>query len=198
MSTFLDRCGWCIHIRENIDGWLPACDAFPNGIDFFTCDIPGRDCGNGVRFEVIPEKKELYNHCWGDMWCKGPFDVNQCYQSFVDSGIPEEIHVQGDRYFRIIGKLERYYDRGTRVVLLLPLVTFYASGVSQLTELIDEFGNRICLPERGGYTPSFGIEVPYWCGFACLVEPINVQNGNQIGNYIRVLRNEELKAIGEK
>lgn len=192
MSFSLDRCGWCIHIREKIDGWKSACDAFPEGIDFNVCDIPGRDCNNGVHFEVKPEKSEMYKRSWGDSWAKGPFNVGLSYDRFVNSNIPKELLIGKERYFRIIDKMKRYYDSGEKVVLLLPLDTFYVPGISQLTELVDEFSNRICIPDRQGYKPEFGLRMPQWCGFACLVEPTNVDNEYQIGNYIRVLRDEEL------
>lgn len=192
MSILLDRCGWCIHIRENIDGWKPACDAFPQGIDFDVCDIPGRDCGNVVRFEVKPEKKERYISCWGDRWSKGPFNIDQSYDRFVNSNNQKKLLIGGNQYYRIIDKMKRYYDSGPKVVLLLQLDTFYAPGISQLTELVDEFNNRICIPDGKGYAPQSGTRTPNWCGFSCLVEPINIENENQIGNYIRVLRDEEL------
>lgn len=192
MSISLDRCGWCIHIKENIDGRKPACDAFPQGIDFDVCDIPGRDCSDGVRFEVKPEKKEMYIRCWGDKWSKGPFNIEQSYDRFINSNIQKKLFIGGNQYFRIIDKMKRYYNSGSKIVLLLQLDTFYEPAISQLTELVDEFNNRISIPDRKGYAPQFGLGTPHWCGYSCLVEPINIESENQIGNYIRVLRDEEL------
>lgn len=192
MSISLDRCGFCVHIREKIDGWKSACDAYPQGIDFDACDVLCRDCGNGVHFEVRPEEKEMYIRCWGDTWSRGPFNIEQSYDRFVNSNIPKKLLIGGKQYFRIIDKMKRYYDSGEKVVLLLQIDTFYAPGISQLTELADEFNNRICIPDRNGYVPQFGLSIPHWCGFSCIVEPINIKNENQIGNYIRVLHDEEL------
>ena len=48
-------CTFCIHSRkEKKDGWIPTCDAFPNGIpnDFNYGNVRKKsECGNGIGFE---------------------------------------------------------------------------------------------------------------------------------------------------
>ena len=53
----LDPCSYCIHKREElIDGWLLACEAFPDGIP--TNDNPLRHtfCNGEIGFQ-IPESR---------------------------------------------------------------------------------------------------------------------------------------------
>lgn len=49
------HCDKCKHQRENIDGWICACDAFPDGIPdsiLFAKDISEiKECNNGISFE---------------------------------------------------------------------------------------------------------------------------------------------------
>jgi hypothetical protein len=52
------RCDECVHCRrELVDGWKPACDAFPNGTPtsyLFLLDpaeLP--ECADGIRFEPV-------------------------------------------------------------------------------------------------------------------------------------------------
>ncbi len=52
------KCADCKYIRDNIDGWLPACDAFPEGVpdDFNYGDIKeGVPCNhqNGIGFNPV-------------------------------------------------------------------------------------------------------------------------------------------------
>lgn len=48
-------CALCIHSRkEKKDGWIPTCDAFPNGIpdDFDYGSVRKKsECDNGIGFE---------------------------------------------------------------------------------------------------------------------------------------------------
>lgn len=48
-------CAFCIHRRsEKIDGWIPTCDAFPNGKpdDFDYSKVREiKECNNGIGFE---------------------------------------------------------------------------------------------------------------------------------------------------
>ncbi len=48
-------CDRCIHAhKELLNGWKPACDAFPDGIPVSMLDvIPEKlpECNNGIRFE---------------------------------------------------------------------------------------------------------------------------------------------------
>lgn len=195
MCICLDRCGWCKHFIGKLEGGKTYCEAYLNGINHDNCDIPGIGCANGFKFECKPEKLEMYKRCWGDQYYVGPFKVEECYEKFEKSGIPKSISLNGVRYFRVIGKLKRYYDKGPRVVLLLPLETFYVPGISKLEHLIDDIGNIIDIPNIT-YEPSVGLEAPYWKTFACLVEPIGMANEYCIGNYIRVLGINE--GSGEK
>lgn len=53
---YLTECYNCIHDRDYmIDGWIPTCDAFPDGIPM---DFPYgkvkelKECNNGIGYEV--------------------------------------------------------------------------------------------------------------------------------------------------
>lgn len=58
----LEICGWCKHYTEMIDGWLPACKAFPEGLPHPKLFEPKEDveCNNGVGFEVNEDMKESF------------------------------------------------------------------------------------------------------------------------------------------
>lgn len=58
----LDICAWCKHYNGLIDGWLPACKAFPEGLPSPKIFDPKEDveCNNGVRFEVNEEMRESF------------------------------------------------------------------------------------------------------------------------------------------
>lgn len=49
-------CGYCKHILPDIDGWIPACEAFPEGIPdeiLFYADVTKLpECNNGIKFEL--------------------------------------------------------------------------------------------------------------------------------------------------
>ncbi len=55
-----DPCDKCIHQhKELFDGWLMACDAFPNGLplEHIYPDLEKlKECNNGIGFE--PREKE--------------------------------------------------------------------------------------------------------------------------------------------
>lgn len=52
-----DHCSACKHIRDNIDGWKMACDAFPDGIPNEILLMKKeewtkmRECNNGIGYE---------------------------------------------------------------------------------------------------------------------------------------------------
>lgn len=58
----LDICAWCRHYNGLLDGWLPACKAFPNGFPSPKIFDPkaGVECNEGVCFEVNEKVKEEY------------------------------------------------------------------------------------------------------------------------------------------
>lgn len=60
---WLDRCGYCKHVREDSNVGHFRCEAFPNGTPrgFFE---DGKVCNNGYRFEVDESKKERYQKIW--------------------------------------------------------------------------------------------------------------------------------------
>lgn len=45
-------CDYCKHYTEMIDGWKPACEAYPDGIkkDFYGSH---KECANGIAFEMM-------------------------------------------------------------------------------------------------------------------------------------------------
>lgn len=52
------RCDSCVHCHPNlVDGWKPACDAFPDGtpakyrLHIDPAELP--ECANGIGFESI-------------------------------------------------------------------------------------------------------------------------------------------------
>ena len=60
----IENCVVCKHNREEkVDGWIPTCDAFPDGWpeDFdYMATKEGKECGNGVCFEVIDGEKPIW------------------------------------------------------------------------------------------------------------------------------------------
>lgn len=55
-------CGKCKHIKQiKKDGWIPCCDAFPDGIpneNLLYKDIPElKECNNGIGYE--PKENNL-------------------------------------------------------------------------------------------------------------------------------------------
>ena len=56
----IDDCATCVHNRlTKIDGWKPACDAFPEGIPlgFPTGNAKNlKECNNGIGYE--PKNQE--------------------------------------------------------------------------------------------------------------------------------------------
>lgn len=57
-----DSCGYCKHIRPKKDGWIPCCDAFPDGIPheylFNHMDIAKiEECAPGFHFEPDIEEQ---------------------------------------------------------------------------------------------------------------------------------------------
>ena len=49
-------CDQCIHMRKDLlDGWNPACDAYPNGIPshvILQTDVTKlKECRNGIKYE---------------------------------------------------------------------------------------------------------------------------------------------------
>ncbi len=59
MTCIID-CAFCKHRRNSKkDGWIPTCDAFPDGrpLDFSYAGLKERkDCGNGIGFEPKEDK----------------------------------------------------------------------------------------------------------------------------------------------
>ncbi len=56
----IDDCAYCKHNRDEMkDGWIPTCDAFPDGIPYehiTNNDVKNiKECNNGVGFE--PEEE---------------------------------------------------------------------------------------------------------------------------------------------
>jgi len=53
-------CDKCKHKRKKIDGWLCACDAFPDGIPqehYFYTDIEKlEECNGGISYEENEDK----------------------------------------------------------------------------------------------------------------------------------------------
>ena len=58
----IDDCAFCTHNREFLkDGWIPSCDAFPEGIphDFDYGKVKEiKVCNNGIGFEPVKPKQE--------------------------------------------------------------------------------------------------------------------------------------------
>lgn len=60
--VLIGLCDWCIHYNGLIDGWLPCCKAFPEGLPWGFMEKEGVECNNGFQFEVNPDKeKEFMN-----------------------------------------------------------------------------------------------------------------------------------------
>lgn len=61
ISTPNRSCGYCKHILPKKDGWIPACEAFPDGIPdkiVFSADVTVfPECNNGMKFELDDNKK---------------------------------------------------------------------------------------------------------------------------------------------
>ena len=55
------NCDKCKHSRDNIDGWLPACDAFPEGIpaNFYGND-EGEICNGKIGYEPDPNLVKIF------------------------------------------------------------------------------------------------------------------------------------------
>ena len=61
MMVAIDLCGFCKHYKGLIDGWLPSCDAYPDGLPRGFESESDKKCSNEITFEVRADKKELYN-----------------------------------------------------------------------------------------------------------------------------------------
>ena len=59
----IDRCGWCEHYKGKKDGWLPICEAYPDGIHAKdnVSVIEGEMCNGTIGFSVKPEKRKKYD-----------------------------------------------------------------------------------------------------------------------------------------
>lgn len=123
-----------------------------------------------------------------------PTGMGEYCLHFMDSDKPKNKIIEGELFFKIIGKMIRKYDYGDRVVLLLQLDVFYAPDVRQLVYLTDEKGTRIIIPDCNGYRPHFGLKAPWWGIFACSVEATNIERIDMIGDYVRVLRPNEVES----
>lgn len=58
------NCAVCKHNRdEMVDGWIPTCDAFPDGwpkgFDYMSTK-EGKECANGIAFEVIEGERPIW------------------------------------------------------------------------------------------------------------------------------------------
>lgn len=54
-------CDDCIHKREKIDDWKPACDAFPEGTPdefLFRKSKEIKECNNGIGYEPKENNKK--------------------------------------------------------------------------------------------------------------------------------------------
>ena len=62
----LHPCDECIHIHEKlVDGWKPACDAFPEGIPDSVYEINVtklKECNNGIKYELNPKYKKWHKN----------------------------------------------------------------------------------------------------------------------------------------
>ena len=61
MIPVMDKCDACARMRNGlIDGWLPACEAFPDGIpgDFMLSNDARVVCGNEVGFKEKEQAEE--------------------------------------------------------------------------------------------------------------------------------------------
>lgn len=48
----VDVCGFCKHYKGKIDGWLPYCEAFPDGWPRGFSSTPEDKCTPGISFEL--------------------------------------------------------------------------------------------------------------------------------------------------
>jgi hypothetical protein len=59
-----NACSKCIHKRDNINGWICACDAFPEGIPdgvlFWKNMQNVKECNNGIGYEPDPDLVKLF------------------------------------------------------------------------------------------------------------------------------------------
>lgn len=61
-----DCCETCKHMKEEKkDGWIPCCDAFPEGVPdnylFSKVDVTELgECANGIRYEADEELKKIF------------------------------------------------------------------------------------------------------------------------------------------
>ena len=61
----LDYCGWCTHDRGLKDGWIPCCDAFPDGMPFdfkWGMVLEMEECNNGIGFELKKDSKPWWTN----------------------------------------------------------------------------------------------------------------------------------------
>ena len=57
-----DSCDYCIHILPNKDGWIPCCEAYPDGLPHDYCfeivEVSKlKECAPGFRFEPDVERQ---------------------------------------------------------------------------------------------------------------------------------------------
>lgn len=91
---------FCKHRHAQLkDGWLPTCDAYPNGNgenDLFDCT---RECANGIGFK-LDENADMRVFSF----CRGKDSWNNCMRHYLQFGTPGEcwrchsdsIHVYSD------------------------------------------------------------------------------------------------------